>query len=163
MESFAEPLGWILGLVLIAGGLVGSVVPVLPGAPLVFFGLWLIAWAGDYQRIGTPSLVTAAILALLTVLIDFVASALGAKRVGASPQAVSGALIGSVVGMFFGIPGLLLGPFIGAVSGELMAQSRLERAASVGVATWIGLVLGSAAKLALCLAMVLLAVFAWFV
>lgn len=163
MASLVEILSWVLGIALVLGGLVGTVLPILPGAPLVFFGLWLIAWAGDYQHVGAPTLITAAVLALLTVLIDFAASALGAKRVGASKQAVSGALLGSLIGMFLGIPGLLLGPFVGAVIGELMAQRSIERAATVGIATWIGLVLGSAAKLALCLAMVLLFVFAYFV
>ena len=163
MESFVEVLSVLLGMALVLGGLVGTVLPILPGAPLVFFGLWLLAWAGDYQRVGAPTLIAAAVLALLTVLIDFAASALGARRVGASRQAVSGALLGSVVGMFLGIPGLLLGPFVGAMVGELMAQRSVERAASVGIATWIGLVLGSAAKLSLCLAMVLLFAFAWFI
>ena len=163
MESFVEVLSVLLGMALVLGGLVGTVLPILPGAPLVFFGLWLLAWAGDYQRVGAPTLIAAAVLALLTVLIDFAASALGARRVGASRQAVSGALLGSVAGMFLGIPGLLLGPFVGAMVGELMAQRSVERAASVGIATWIGLVLGSAAKLSLCLAMVLLFAFAWFI
>ena len=163
MESFVEVLSVLLGMALVLGGLVGTVLPILPGAPLVFFGLWLLAWAGDYQRVGAPTRIAAAVLALLTVLIDFAASALGARRVGASRQAVSGALLGSVAGMFLGIPGLLLGPFVGAMVGELMAQRSVERAASVGIATWIGLVLGSAAKLALCLAMVLLFAFAWFI
>ncbi|WP_051362327.1 DUF456 domain-containing protein [Solimonas soli] len=156
-------LAWALALALIAGGLVGTLLPVLPGAPLVFFGLWLIALIDRYRHVGWPTLTLLGAIVLLTVLIDFAASALGAKKVGASRQAVSGALIGSIIGVFFGIPGLLLGPFVGAVIGELMAQSRVEQAARVGVATWLGLLAGSIAKLALCLTMLLLFAFAWFV
>jgi len=87
-------------------------------------------------------------------VIDFAASALGAKRVGASPRAISGALIGSVVGLFFGLPGLLLGPFVGAVLGELSMQRSVGQATKVGIATWLGLLFGTLAKLALACTMV---------
>jgi uncharacterized protein YqgC (DUF456 family) len=100
---------------------------------------------------------------IATVVVDIAASAIGAKKAGASRQAITGALLGSIVGMFFGIPGLLLGPFVGAVVGEFIAQRRVERATTVGIATWLGLLAGSIAKLALCLAMLLIFAFAWFV
>ena len=91
------------------------------------------------------------------------ASLLGAKRVGASPKAVLGATLGSVVGIFFGLPGLILGPFIGAVIGELGARRGLDQAAASGVATWVGLLLGTIAKLAIGLAMIGVFAFAWLV
>lgn len=156
-------LAWALGIALIVAGLAGTILPILPGAPLVFFGLWLIALVDRYEHVGWPTLALLAVIVLLTVIIDFVASALGAKKVGASRQAVTGALLGSVIGIFFGIPGLLIGPFVGAVIGELMAQSQVEQAARVGVATWLGLLAGSIAKLALCLTMLLVFAFAWFI
>lgn len=163
MDNLWPVLSWIVAVGLIVAGLVGTVLPIIPGAPLVFFGLWLIALSDHYQHVGWPTLSLLAVVVLVTVAVDFVASALGAKKVGASRQALTGALLGSVVGMFFGIPGLLLGPFVGAVIGELMAQRRVERAAVVGVATWLGLLAGSIAKLALCLTMLLIFTFAWFV
>lgn len=161
MESLWPILGWTLALVLIVAGLIGTLLPILPGAPLVFFGLWLIALIDGYRHVGWPTLTLLGLIVVLTVVIDFAASALGARKVGASRQAVTGALLGSIVGLFFGLPGLLLGPFVGAVIGELVAQSRVEHAARVGIATWLGLLAGSIAKLALCLTMLLVFAFAW--
>ncbi|MFT4046375.1 MAG: DUF456 family protein [Solimonas sp.] len=154
---------WALALLLIVGGFVGTVLPIVPGAPLVFFGLWLIALVDRYRHVDWPTLTLLGAIVVLTVAVDFMASALGAKKVGASRQAVTGALIGSIIGIFFGIPGLLLGPFVGAVIGELVAQRRVEQAARVGIATWLGLLAGSIAKLALCLTMLLVFVFAWWI
>ncbi len=139
----------LLAAVLVCIGIAGSVLPALPGVPLVFAGLALAAWAGDFARV---SGVTVAILGLLTVLsliVDFAASALGARRVGATKLAVAGALIGTFAGIFLGLPGLLLGPFIGAVAGELVSHGRMEQAARAGAATWVGLIFGTLAKLAL--------------
>jgi hypothetical protein len=150
---------FILAGILILVGLAGAVVPVLPGVPLVFGGMLLAAWADHFQHIGTFTLILLGILAALALLVDFLAGMLGAKRVGASPRALWGASIGMLVGFFFGLPGLLLGPFLGAVAGELSAGGKLDRAARVGLGTWIGLLFGTLAKLALCFTM--LGVFAF--
>src|SRR5262249_41504775 len=99
------------------------------------------------------------ILCALALSIDFVASLLGAKRVGASTRALWGALLGTFAGLFFGLPGLLLGPFIGAVVGELSTGRELAHATRVGIGTWLGLLFGTLAKLALCFTM--LGVFAF--
>ncbi|MGH8443884.1 MAG: DUF456 domain-containing protein [Solimonas sp.] len=161
MENLLPILSWVAAVALIVAGLVGTILPILPGAPLVFFGLWLIALTDGYRHVGWPTLTLLGAIVVLTVVIDFVASALGARKVGASRQAITGALLGSIIGIFFGLPGLLLGPFVGAVIGELMAQSKVEHAARVGIATWLGLLAGSIAKLALCLTMLLVFLFAW--
>lgn len=134
---------------LILVGLAGTVLPALPGVPLVFAGMWLTAWVGDYAGIGAWTVVSLGILAALAVLLDFVAGLLGARRVRASAAALWGAAIGTVVGLFFGLPGLLLGPFVGAVVGELRSGGSFNRSAHVGVATWIGLLFGTLAKIAL--------------
>ncbi|NGY04938.1 DUF456 domain-containing protein [Solimonas terrae] len=161
MNSLWPVLSTLIAIALIVAGLLGTLLPIIPGAPLVFFGLWLIALTDHYRHVGWPTLTLLGAVVIVTVIVDFVASALGAKKVGASPQAVTGALLGSIVGAFLGIPGLLLGPFVGAVVGELVAQRRVERAATVGLATWLGLLAGSIAKLALCLTMLLIFAFAW--
>jgi len=142
-----------LSAVLILVGILGTVVPALPGVPLVFAGMLLAAWADHFQHVGTITLVVLGVLSLLALAIDFVAGLLGAKRVGASPHAIWGAVLGTIVGLFFGLPGLVFGPFLGAVAGELLVGSRLERAAHVGVGTWLGLLFGTLAKIALCFAM----------
>jgi uncharacterized protein YqgC (DUF456 family) len=141
-------------VLLVAGGVIGTVLPELPGALLVFAGLFVAAWADDFARVGFGGLTIVALLGVLSLAVDFLASILGAKRVGASPQALAGAGIGAIVGMFFGIPGLILGPFAGAVLGELLARGGLLRAGHVGLATSIGMLLGAVAKLVLAFAMI---------
>jgi uncharacterized protein YqgC (DUF456 family) len=145
---------WILAVALIVGGLVGVVLPLLPGVPLIYAGMFLAAWIDHFQRVGVVSLVVLGILTLIAVAIDFLSSAWGAKRVGASKRAVWGAAIGTIVGIFFGIAGLILGPFVGALIGELSVHGRFEQASRVGIATTVGLILGTALKLAIAGAMI---------
>lgn len=148
----------VIAALLVVVGLAGTLLPILPGVPLIFGGLALAAWADGFQRVGTVTLAILGLLTALAVLADFAASALGAKRMGASPRAVLGATIGAIVGIFFGIPGLVMGPFIGAVVGELFANRALLHAGKAGLGTWLGLLLGSIAKLTL--AFLMLGVFA---
>lgn len=154
---------WLLVVALVLAGLAGAVLPALPGVPLVFAGLWLAAWIDDYAKVGAVTLTVLGVLTVLALAVDFIATALGAKKVGASRSAIAGAAIGTVVGVFFGLPGLLIGPFAGAVLGELSARGDLEKATKVGVATWMGLLFGTLAKLALSLAMVGVFIFSYFV
>lgn len=162
MDPIVIALLWLAAVALIAIGIAGAVLPALPGVPMVFIGLWLGAWIDGYSRVGTGTLIVLGILTALALLIDFVASALGAKRVGASAKAVTGAVLGSIVGLFFGLPGIILGPFVGAVLGELAAQRNLDHATRVGIATWLGLLFGTIAKLVVSLVMVGIFVFAYF-
>ena len=151
----------VIAAVLIAVGLVGAIVPALPGIPLIFGGIWLIAWADRYQHLGMWWLLGIAVIGTTGLVVDLLAGALGAKRVAASRKAVWGALLGTVIGLFFGIPGLLLGPFVGAVVGELAAGNSVLRSAHVGVGTWIGLLFGTLVKLVASLMMVALAGAGW--
>lgn len=151
---YIEILLWLLATILVAAGMAGLVFPALPGAPVLFAGLVVAAWAEDFVYISTGTLVVLGVMALLTYLVDFLASAVGAKRFGASRRAIIGATIGAIVGIFFGIPGILLGPFIGAVLGELTAHSGLMTAGRAGIGATVGLALGAAAKLTLAFAMV---------
>ncbi|AKC87814.1 DUF456 domain-containing protein [Pseudoxanthomonas suwonensis] len=153
---------YAIAALLVLVGLAGVILPALPGLPLVFVGMLLAAWAGDFQRIGPLALVVLGLLTLLSIVADFVATAAGAKRVGAGPLAVWGAALGTLVGLFFGPLGLLAGPFLGALLGELWHTRALRRATHVGLATWLGLLLGTVLKLALAFAMVGFFVLAWF-
>jgi uncharacterized protein len=152
---------WIAAALLVVVGFAGTVLPGIPGVPLVFLGFVLGAAAGGFDRVGWPSLILAALLTLAAIAVDFVAAALGAKRVGASPWALVGAAVGSLVGLFFGLPGLLIGPFLGAGAGEWIARRDLRRAGKVGFATWLGLVVAAVAKVAIVFAMVGLFALAW--
>jgi uncharacterized protein YqgC (DUF456 family) len=145
---------WAFALICIVIGVMGTVFPALPGTPLIFLGALALAWGYDFSILGTPSLIFLGILAALGVAVDFVASSMGAKRVGASFLAVIGATLGSLFGLLFGLPGIILGPFVGAFVGELVARSSLRHATKVGVGTWIGLLLGTAVKVAIALTMV---------
>jgi uncharacterized protein YqgC (DUF456 family) len=146
-----DPQGWIwlLAVLLVVIGLAGAVLPALPGVPLVFAGLVAAAWADDFQRVGVLPLVLLGLLTICSFAIDFAASVMGAKRVGATRLAVVGAALGALAGLFLGLPGLILGPFVGAVAGEMLSHGELRKATKAGVATWIGLLFGTLAKLAL--------------
>jgi hypothetical protein len=149
----AQTLLFVLAAILIVAGIAGTVVPILPGVPLVFAGMWLAAAADNYQHVGTFTLILLGTLTLFALAIDFIASIAGAKRVGATRRAIWGASIGMIVGIFFGLIGLLLGPFIGALIGELSSGSTMHQATRVGIGTWIGLLFGTLAKIALCFTM----------
>jgi uncharacterized protein YqgC (DUF456 family) len=145
---------WIVAGVLVIAGIIGAVVPVLPGSVLVFAGLLMAAWIDGFEKVGWVPLTVLGVLTALTFLADIAATGAGAKKVGASKQAVIGAMIGTVAGIFFGIIGIFVGPFAGAAAGEFLANRDLVKAGKVGYGTLFGLVLGAAMKIALALAMV---------
>jgi len=145
---------WITAALLVGLGLVGLVLPGLPGAPLILLGLILGAWAENFTHIGLWTILALTILAGLTYAVDFWATIFGAKKFGASSRAVIGALIGVAAGLFLGLPGVIFGPFIGAVIGELSARRGLQQATRAGIGATIGLVLGAALKIAMAFAMI---------
>ena len=151
----------IFAAALILVGLAGAVVPLLPGIPLIFGGIWLAAAVDHYQHVGSAWLIGIGSIAAVGLVLDLTAAALGAKGVGASAQAISGALIGTLLGLFLGIPGLIFGPFLGALVGELSAGGSLLRSTHVGIAAWIGLIFGTLIKLATSIMMVVLFAAAW--
>jgi uncharacterized protein YqgC (DUF456 family) len=145
---------YVAAAALILAGLAGTILPALPGLPLMFVGMLLAAWVDHFQRISPWTVALLAVLTVLSIVVDIAATAMGAKRVGASKLAMFGAALGTLVGgIFFSIPGLVLGPFAGAVAGELIHGRELRHASKIGVGTWIGLALGTALKLALAFAM----------
>jgi uncharacterized protein YqgC (DUF456 family) len=137
---------YLLAAVLIVGGVAGAVLPVLPGIPMILGGIWLAAAVDEYQHLGWGWLVAIGIIGAVGVALDFVSASLGAKKIGATPRALWGAGVGTTVGMFFGIPGLIIGPFAGAVAGELSSGKSILRSAHVGVSTWVGMLVGMLAK-----------------
>ena len=145
---------WILAIVLIVVGVAGTILPAVPGAILVFGGIVFAAWIDDFTRIPVWVLAILAVLTVLAWAIDFLAAAFGAKRIGASTLAIAGAAVGTLVGVFTGLWGLLFMPLVGAAIGEYIAQGDLRRAGKVGLATWLGLLLGAAAKVAIVFTMI---------
>lgn len=127
--------------------------PALPGAPLIFLGIVGVAWADDFTRIGLPGLLVTGAIAVVISIVDYTAGILGAKRFGASYWGLAGAFVGLVVGLFFGFPGIVLGPVVGAVLLEYLKDPDVKRAAKIGTGTLIGFVVGTAVKYALAFAL----------
>jgi uncharacterized protein YqgC (DUF456 family) len=149
----------IVAVLLVVVGIAGTVLPMLPGVPLVFAGLLLAAWHGGFDQVGIVTMVIIGAIAALAWVVDFFASVVTAKKAGASKYALWGAGIGALVGIIGGIPGLIIGPAIGAIIGELITHKDTTKATTVGIAAGLGFVLALAIKIVLVLTM--LAVFAY--
>ncbi len=152
---------FVLGGLLLLAGLAGTVLPALPGVPLMFAGMLLVAWGDGFTHLGPVTLGVLAGLMVVALLLDLLASVLGAKRVGASRLALVGAALGTLIGLFLGLVGVILGPFVGAFAGELWHSRHGGTAARVGVATWVGLLLGTIAKLGIAFLMLGIFLFAF--
>ncbi|WP_313141557.1 DUF456 domain-containing protein [Stenotrophomonas sp.] len=153
---------YLLAVIFVLVGIAGIILPALPGVPLVFVGLLLAAWADGFVHVGWPTLVILGALTALSLLVDVLSTVVGAQRVGASRKALWGTFIGSIVGLFFMPVGLFAGPLLGALLGEYWHTRELGRSTKVGLATWLGILLGLALKLAVVIAMLGLFAFAWF-
>jgi hypothetical protein len=153
----------ILALILVVLGLAGVVLPLLPGMPLLFGGLWLLAWSDGFARVGEFTVVLLGILAVLAWAIDYLAATLGVKRVGASGLAVAGAAIGTVLGLAAGLVGVLVGPVLGAIAGEWLARRNGAQASRAGLAAGISFLLGIVAKIGIAFTMVGIFAVAWLV
>ncbi len=166
MSFDASWLAWAGVWLLILVGIAGTVLPVLPGTVLVLAGIVWGAWLDGFTRVPVWVVVVCAVLGAIAFATDYVAAAMGAQRVRASGWAVAGAAIGTVLGILAGFIGVLFLPLVGAVLGEWFAQRRKTaehlvadnehhtRAMKVGMATWIGMLVGTAVKLALTFMMV---------
>lgn len=145
---------WIIAVCLVLVGIAGAVLPNVPGAVLVFGGLFLAAWAEGFARVGWGAIAILALLTALAYAADLGATVLGAKGVGASRWGVVGAAVGTVLGLFAGIPGIIFGPFLGASIGEFAARRDLRRAGTIGFGTWLGIMIGTALELAILFMMI---------
>lgn len=150
----ADALWWTLSTALVLFGLAGTVLPALPGTILILGGILLGAWIDGFTRVGPWAVGAVAVLAVGAWLSDYIAALMGAKRAGASRQAVIGAALGTVAGIFMGLIGVLFMPLVGAALGEWLARRDQMRAVRVGIATWIGLMLGLLAKVVLSFMMI---------
>ena len=145
---------WIAAVALILVGLAGTVLPALPGTAFVLGGVVLAAWIDDFTRVGAVTVSIVAVLAVIAWVLDYVDGLLGAKKAGASREAILGAAIGTVVGLFMGLVGVLFMPLVGAAVGEYIARRDERKAMHVGVATWLGIMAGMIAKVVIAFMMV---------
>ena len=146
-------IGVVVGLLFLAG-LVGPVVPWMPGPLFVLAGAGLWAFATSFQALGWGRLAILAALAVLSFVLDFLAGALGARRYGASRWGVVGAIAGAIVGLFLGPLGLILGCVAGAVVGELLRGADLEGSVRSGFGALVGLLVGLVADLVVSITMI---------
>ncbi len=140
---------WIISIVLILAGLAGLIIPMIPGIPFMFAGFLIAAWIDKFQTVGLFTIFILGILTVVSVVIDFIAAGFGAKRVGASREAVIGAILGTIFGLSAGFIGVIAGPFIGAALGEYLARRDISEAGNVGLGTWLGIMIGTVAKIGL--------------
>ncbi|MGC8773779.1 MAG: DUF456 domain-containing protein [Chlorobaculum sp.] len=145
---------WLASALLLIAGFAGLLLPALPGVLLIFAGLVFAAWAEGFVYVGWGTLTILGVLTAAAYLIDFLAGLLGAKRFGAGKYGIIGAAIGTIIGLMFGLPGIIIGPFAGAVGGELYAQKDLRTASTAGFGVWIGMAIGIAARIAVAFVMV---------
>jgi uncharacterized protein YqgC (DUF456 family) len=156
-----ELLLLVLGVLIIVAGIVSLALPLVPGVALIFFGIVVVAWADDFTRIGPAMLGVLLVLTLIAMVADNVAGMFGAKRAGASGWGVFGAGVGALVGLPFGLPGVILGPAIGALAFEYMKNPDLARAGKAGLGGLFGFVLAVVAKAVFGLTLVGLAIAAY--
>lgn len=149
-----EALLWIASVGLILTGVAGTVLPVLPGTALILAGMVLGAWIDGFTRVGGVTLGVLTALAVLAWVLDYVAGLMGAKRAGASKEALIGAAVGTVVGLLMGLIGVLFMPLVGAAAGEYLARRDQQRAVQVGLSTWLGILIGMVAKVGIAFIMI---------
>lgn len=146
---------WIIAIVLMAVGLLGTVLPVVPGAIIILAAAVLHQiMLGSEKSVGWWNIGVLVVLALLSYALEFAGGYFGAKRFGATKWGAFGAMIGGIVGLFFSFPGLIAGPIVGAIAGELVAGKRLVSAGRAGWGTLLGNLAGMVGKLTIGLAMV---------
>ncbi|MCR5050949.1 MAG: DUF456 domain-containing protein [Paludibacteraceae bacterium] len=143
-----------IALLIIAGlcmliGLIGCIVPGLPGAPIAYAGLW-IAQASERVDFGWKMLLIWGIVTLIVSVLDYVVPAWGTKKFGGTRWGVWGSTIGVFVGLFFGAIGVIVGPLAGAIVGELLGGKEVEEALRAGWGSFIGLLCGTILKLICC-------------
>lgn len=154
--SVEQMIGLGLALLVMIVGLIGTVVPGLPGTPLILVGgVAHRLYFGDASA-NNWVLALLVVLTALALLVDYVAGMVGAKKLGATWRGVLGAVLGGIVGLFFSIPGILLGPFVGATLLELMGGREFKPAARAGLGATLGLLVGGVGKISISVAMIVL-------
>jgi len=143
----------VLGTVLVLIGFIGSILPVIPGPPISWAGLLLLKWTtyvDDHGAAYENTLWILLFFVILVTILDYVVPVMGTKRYGGSKRGVWGATIGVVVGLFFGPPGIIIGPFLGAYIGEITTGKKEREALRAAWGSFMGFLLGVGLKLMVC-------------
>ena len=143
----------VLGTVLVLLGFIGSILPVIPGPPISWVGLLLLKWTDyitDHGDAYGNALWILLFFVILVTILDYVVPIMGTRKFGGSKRGVWGATIGVVVGLFFGPPGIILGPFLGAYIGEITTGKKERDALRAAWGSFVGFLLGVGMKLMVC-------------
>ena len=150
-----EVLWWVIKIVLVAIGLIGTVLPMVPGTTVILAAAVIHrVMLGPEKSVAWWLIAVMALLTLVTYGLDFLAGYFGAKYFGATKWGTFGAIAGALVGIFFGIVGLFVGPVVGAIAGEFVAGKRMVHAGRAGWGSLLGNVGGMVAKLLIALVMI---------
>lgn len=144
-----DVLIYIVSFLLFVGGIVGCVLPVLPGTPLAYAGLLLLHFTGRAD-FSTTQLVTWLIIVVVLQIVDYITPLLGSKYSGGTDFGNRGCMAGTILGMFFMPWGIILGPFIGAVAGEVLGGRDLPYAIKAGIGSLLGFLFGTLMKVVVC-------------
>lgn len=154
---------WIFTILVFLTGLFGSLLPFIPGTTVVFAGAVLHRlMLGAEQSIGWVTLAVLGFLLVASYIIDFISGAAGAKYFGASRWGAIGGILGATVGIFFGLPGIFIGPLVGALAGELLGGKGILPAGRSGLGSLIGTTVGILSKFAIASAMITVFFAGWF-
>lgn len=153
----------VLSSVLMLAGLAGIFLPFIPGVPLAWLGFFIFAFGTGFDRISLTTTIVFFVIMLLTAALDFLASMIGAKKYGASKWGVIGASLGLLVGfLIFGFWGIILGPFIGTLVGEMIARKGWVQALKPALGTFFGFLAGTLLKIVVVLIMIGFFIRSWF-
>ena len=156
----SETVLFLLMLLVMGVGLAGTILPWVPGIPLIYAGYIVFGLFTDWKYFGTGFMVFWGTVTFLMIILDYYAGAIGARRHGASAAGTWGSVLGAILGIvFLGFIGIIVGPFLGAVVGELLAGKTSGSALRSGWGTFLGLLAGSLFKLIVGITMV--GVFVW--
>jgi uncharacterized protein len=137
----------ILGIILMVIGIIGCLVPVLPGPPLSFLGLILLH-ATHYGSFSKSTLIILAAVTIAATILDYIVPIWGTKKFGGSKYGARGATVGLIIGLFFGPAGIIIGPLVGAIVGELIFRDDFNYALKAGFGSLLGFLTGIGLKLA---------------
>ncbi len=141
----------VIGVILALVGVAGAVLPGLPGPPISFVGLLCVHFSPATSEIHWSVLLFTGVLTLISLLVDYLLPLLGTKKFGGSKYGVMGAIAGLLVGVFFFPPfGIILGPLIGAIAGEMLANKETNEAIMAGVGAFVGFMVSIVSKLVIC-------------
>lgn len=143
---------FILGILFVLAGIVGSVVPLLPGPPLGYVGL-LIQQFKSEPPFSVKFLLVWALITIVVFLLDYIVPMYGTKKFGGTKYGVWGCTIGLLAGLFFGPWGIIIGPFAGAFLAELIADSKSDTAFKAALGSFIGFLFSTLLKLITCFLM----------